>query len=124
MLFRSEEQIKVEKFIPEKLFEGNIENFWEGVGLLDSTFETQRKTLALQNKRWRFIATLDNGIAEVKLRTVEQNSPFFDLEGSNNIILITTERYNEFPMQIKGYGAGAGVTAAGVFADVIRIANI
>lgn len=119
-----EEQIKVEKFIPEKLFEGNIENFWEGVGLLDSTFETQRKTLALQNKRWRFIATLDNGIAEVKLRTVEQNSPFFDLEGSNNIILITTERYNEFPMQIKGYGAGAGVTAAGVFADVIRIANI
>lgn len=119
-----EADVKVDRFMPENLFEGNIENFWEGVRQLDSAFETERKALAQQNKRWRFIATFDNGNAEVKLRTVSQNSPFFDLEGSNNIVLLTTERYNEFPMQIKGYGAGAVVTAAGVFADVIRIANI
>ena len=50
--------------------------------------------------------------------------PFYELEGSNNVILITTERYREYPMAIKGYGAGADVTAAGVFADIIGIANI
>lgn len=50
--------------------------------------------------------------------------PFYELEGSNNVILITTDRYNEYPMIIKGYGAGAPVTAAGVFADIIGIANI
>ena len=52
------------------------------------------------------------------------NSPFIALEGSTNVILITTDRYHEFPMEIKGYGAGAEVTAAGVFADIISIANI
>lgn len=51
-------------------------------------------------------------------------SPFYHLSGSNNVILITTERYRKYPIQIKGYGAGAEVTAAGVFADIIRIANI
>ena len=60
----------------------------------------------------------------VGLREVEKGHPFYDLEGSNNIIMITTERYNEYPMVIKGYGAGANVTAAGVFADIISIANI
>ena len=52
------------------------------------------------------------------------NSPFYRLEGSNNVILLTTARYHEQPMEIKGYGAGAAVTAAGVFADIISIANI
>ncbi|MBQ1835641.1 MAG: hypothetical protein II129_01215, partial [Paludibacteraceae bacterium] len=55
---------------------------------------------------------------------VDVRHPFYDLEGSNNIIMITTERYKEFPMIIKGYGAGASVTAAGVFSDIISIANI
>ena len=55
---------------------------------------------------------------------VEEGHPFYSLEGSNNVILITTERYKEYPMVIKGYGAGAEVTAAGVFADIISIANI
>ena len=61
---------------------------------------------------------------EVSLREVGPDSPFYHLAGSNNVILLTTERYKEYPMQIKGYGAGAGVTAAGVFADIISIANI
>jgi aspartokinase/homoserine dehydrogenase 1 len=55
---------------------------------------------------------------------VGTNSPFYRLEGSNNVILLTTARYHEQPMEIKGYGAGAAVTAAGVFADIISIANI
>ena len=60
----------------------------------------------------------------VGLRLVDSEHPFYSLAGSNNVILLTTERYMEYPMVIKGYGAGAEVTAAGVFADIISIANI
>ena len=67
---------------------------------------------------------MENGKGSVSLQEVDKNHPFYNLEGSNNIILLTTERYNEYPMMIQGYGAGAGVTAAGVFADIIGIANI
>jgi bifunctional aspartokinase / homoserine dehydrogenase 1 len=119
-----ESDVAVEKFIPQQLFDGSTDDFWNGLKALDTQFETLRTKLATENKRWRFVASFDNGTASVSLREVNQSSPFYHLEGSNNIILLTTSRYNEFPMQIKGYGAGAGVTAAGVFADVIRIANI
>ncbi|MDA3878856.1 MAG: bifunctional aspartate kinase/homoserine dehydrogenase I [Prolixibacteraceae bacterium] len=119
-----EANVKVEKFIPESLFKGSMDDFWQGVKTLDEQFESQRKKLAANNKKWRFIATFDPDDSKVELQSVSQNSPFYDLEGSNNIILLTTERYNEYPLQIKGYGAGAAVTAAGVFADIIRIANI
>jgi aspartokinase/homoserine dehydrogenase 1 len=67
---------------------------------------------------------MENGKCQVGLQEVNSMHPFYDLQGSNNIILITTERYHEFPMMIKGYGAGAGVTAAGVFSDIMSIANI
>ena len=91
---------------------------------IDAEFEQRRKKLEASGKRWRFIATMENGKTEVGLREVDSESPFYHLAGSNNVILLTTERYKEYPMQIKGYGAGAGVTAAGVFADIISIANI
>ena len=111
-------------FIPDKYFTGTIDDFWQTVPELDAEFEQKRKTLAAQGKRWRFVATMENGKCEVGLHEVDSMHPFYDLQGSNNIILITTERYNEFPMMIKGYGAGAGVTAAGVFSDIMSIANI
>ncbi len=111
-------------FVPDHLFQGSIDDFWAKVGELDADFEARRKILAAQGKKWRFVATLDNGACSVGLEEVDAESPFYNLEGSNNIILITTARYNEYPMQIKGYGAGAGVTAAGVFSDIISIANI
>jgi bifunctional aspartokinase / homoserine dehydrogenase 1 len=119
-----ESDVKAESFIPEELFAGTMNQFWDGVKELDAEFEKKRSQLEAENKKWRFIATFEPGNPRIELRDVEASSPFYDLEGSNNIILITTERYNEYPMQIKGYGAGAGVTAAGVFADIIRIANI
>ena len=84
----------------------------------------RRKKLQLEGKRLRLVATYDGGDCQVALQEVERGHPFYDLEGSNNIIMITTERYNDHPMVIKGYGAGAAVTAAGVFADIISIANI
>lgn len=119
-----ENQVGVQRFIPEKLFDGSIDKFWNEIKALDDEFEKKRIHLASQNKRWRFIATYDQGKASVALSEVDSKSPFYELEGSNNIILFTTQRYKEYPMLIKGYGAGAGVTAAGVFADVIRIANV
>ena len=111
-------------FVPQKYFDGTLEEFWENIHEMDDSFEERRKELAKEGKRLRFVASYDNGKCEVGLREVEQGHPFYDLEGSNNIIMITTVRYNEYPMVIKGYGAGAGVTAAGVFSDIISIANI
>jgi len=111
-------------FIPDKYFTGSLDDFWKTIPELDADFEQKRRTLAAQGKRWRFVATMENGKCEVGLHEVDSLHPFYDLQGSNNIILITTERYNEFPMMIKGYGAGAGVTAAGVFSDIMSIANI
>ena len=67
---------------------------------------------------------MEHGATRVSLKEVERNHPFYGLEGSNNIVLLTTERYREYPMLIQGYGAGAGVTAAGVFANIMSIANI
>ncbi len=111
-------------FLPESFFQGSLEEFWHNISGVDREFERQRKRLAEKNRKWRFLARYENGRAEVGLVEVEQDSPFYHLEGSNNVILLTTERYNEYPLQIKGYGAGASVTAAGVFADIISIANI
>lgn len=111
-------------FIPERYFEGSIDDFWKNITELDAEFEEKRRELELQGKKFRFVAKMENGLCEVGLQEVDSSHPFYELEGSNNIIMITTERYNEFPMIIKGYGAGATVTAAGVFSDIISIANI
>ena len=87
-------------------------------------FEEKRKQLAAENKKYRFVATMKEGVCEVGLQAVGASHPFYDLEGSNNIVTIQTERYFNDPMIIKGYGAGASVTAAGVFGDIMSIANI
>ena len=120
------EQEDVEKnlFIPQELFDGTLENFWAKLPLLDEEFESERRQLVSEKKHWRFIARYENGKGSVSLSKVDERHPFYHLEGSNNIILLTTERYKEYPMLIQGYGAGASVTAAGVFADIMRIANI
>lgn len=120
------EQEEVEKhlFVPDDFFEGSLDDFWQKVPALDEDFEKRRKVLEAENKHWRFVAKLENGKASVGLQEVGMNHPFYGLEGSNNIILLTSERYNEYPMMIQGYGAGASVTAAGVFADIMSIANV
>ena len=111
-------------FVPESYFQGSLDDFWKNIPELDADFEEKRKKLESENKRLRFVAKMENGNCEVGLQTVDAHHPFYELEGSNNIIMISTERYHEYPMIIKGYGAGADVTAAGVFADIISIANI
>ena len=120
------EQDDVEKhlFVPDSYFEGSIDDFWAKLPELDADFEARRKVLEAENKRWRFVATMENGKTNVALKEVPYGHPFYGLEGSNNIVLLTTERYKEYPMLIQGYGAGAAVTAAGVFANIMSIANI
>ena len=120
------EQEDVEKhlFVPNHFFTGSLEDFWKHLPELNADFEEKRKKLEEEGRRWRFIATMDHGKVSVALRDMTQDSPFYNLEGSNNIVLLTTERYKEYPMLIQGYGAGASVTAAGVFANIISIANV
>jgi len=120
------EQQDVEKhlFVPNSYFEGNVDDFWKQLPALDADFEKRRQQLEAEGKRWRFVATMEHGKTNVALKEVDRNHPFYNLEGSNNIVLLTTERYKEYPMQIQGYGAGASVTAAGVFANIMSIANI
>lgn len=121
------EQSDVEKelFIPADLFEGDVESFFNRLPALDTEFEKKRLVAEAENRKFRFIATLDsNGRATARLKTVGPEHPFHSLQSSNNIIAITTDRYKDFPIIIQGYGAGADVTAAGVFADIMSIANV
>ncbi|MCD8203303.1 MAG: bifunctional aspartate kinase/homoserine dehydrogenase I [Prevotella sp.] len=120
------EQADVEKnlFIPQSFFDGSLDDFWTNLPQLDADFEERRKEIEAKEMRWRFVAKMELGQTSVSLQTVEKDHPFYNLEGSNNIVLLTTERYKEYPMLIQGYGAGASVTAAGVFANIMSIANI
>ena len=120
----NQEDVEKHLFIPQSYFDGSLDDFWKNLPDLDADFEEKRKKIEAEHKRWRFVAKLEDGKGSVSLQTVDEHHPFYDLEGSNNIILITTERYNQYPMLIQGYGAGASVTAAGVFADIMSIANI
>lgn len=116
-----QEDVEKQLFLPNTYFQGSLEDFWQNLPALDLEFENHRQELAKNHLRWRFVATLDQGKVHVGLQTVDNTHPFYSLEGSNNIVLITTERYHDYPMIIRGYGAGAEVTAAGVFADIMAV---
>ncbi len=118
-----QEEVEKQLFVPDTLLEGQIEDFWSHLPELDADFEERRKMLEAEGKRWRFVARMEMGKMTIGLQEVDSSHPFYDLEGSNNIVMLTTERYKKYPMLIQGYGAGAGVTAAGVFANIISIAN-
>lgn len=120
----NQEDVKAENLIPAEFFNCSIDEFWKRLPELDADFEARRKKVAAEGKHWRVVARMENGEYTVSLREFDSRTPFYNLEGSNNIILLTTERYNKHPMLIQGYGAGASVTAAGVFADIMSIANV
>ena len=115
--------ISIEPFLPAELFEGSTEVFMAALPQLDAAFERERQRLVAEGKCWRYVAEWKDGKGSVGLREIPIGHPLYQLEGSNNIICLTTARYDT-PMIIRGYGAGAAVTAAGVFADVMRVANI
>lgn len=120
----NQEDVQIEPFIPAKYFEGSVDNFMHDVQELDQTFSKWQARLLKEQKRLRFIARWADGNASVSLTEVDKTHPFYNLEDSNNMVLLTTKRYRKYPMIIQGYGAGADVTAAGVFADIMRVANI
>jgi len=116
--------ISIENLVPENCRgEMSADAFLAKLKEKDSYFEKLCADAEKKNEKLRYQAIFENGKASVKLGTVNSNHPFYSLSGSDNIILLTTERYHDRPMVIRGPGAGAEVTAAGVFADVIRIGN-
>ncbi len=119
-----EDDIDIIPFLPDELFKGSMGEFWKEVEKLDDEFEEKRKQMIGKGLKWRYLATLDGGKGKMELVEVDSTHPAFPLEASNNIIMITTDRYRDLPLIVKGYGAGAEVTAAGVFADIIRVANV
>ena len=120
----SQEDVEKNLFVPQEYFDGTLEDFWKNLPQLDAQFDALNKEVVAAGEHLRFVATLDGGKASVALRRFKQGHPFYDLEGSNSIVMLHTERYNPHPMIIQGYGAGAGVTAAGVFADILDIVNV
>ena len=120
----NQEDVVAEDLIPAEYFKLSLDEFWKRLPELDADFEERRSKLAAQNKHWRVVARMEDGKYTVSLCEFGQRSSLYELEGSNNIILLTTERYNKHPMLIQGYGAGASVTAAGVFADIMSVANV
>ncbi len=118
----SQEDVEAKLFIPQSFFDGTLDEFWKNLPSLDADFEARRQELEKQKKVWRFVAKLEDGKASVSLQEFDNNHSFYVLEGSNNIVMLTTERYRKYPMLIQGYGAGASVTAAGVFADIMSLA--
>ena len=119
-----QQDVKAQPFLPQDYFEGSLEQFWQRLPALDDSFRQRCQQLKAEGRRLRYVATMDHGETSVQLEAVDKQHPFYQLEDSNNAVMLTTERYRAFPMLIQGYGAGAGVTAAGVFANIMSIANI
>ena len=111
-------------FLPEKsLKTSNNEDFYATLTEFEAHFQNIYKKANDKNCRLKYVAEFENGEAKVGLQHIPSDHPFYNLEGSDNIVLFFTDRYSINPLQIKGAGAGAEVTASGIFADVIRIAN-
>jgi aspartokinase/homoserine dehydrogenase 1 len=118
------DDVTVQNLVPEPLRTNkSIEEFLGGLAAFDGQFEKRRDEAEKKSEKLRYMAVFDGNSVTASLTSVNAEHPFYSLSGSDNMIRITTERYNERPMVIRGPGAGAEVTAAGVFADVIRIAN-
>jgi aspartokinase/homoserine dehydrogenase 1 len=125
----SQDDVEKHLFVPQSYFDGTLDDFWKNLPHLDSDIESIRSEAEKAGQHLRFVAHLDASEAaapklSVSLKRIDIHHPFYNLEGSNNIIMLHTERYNPHPMIIQGYGAGAGVTAAGVFADILDIVNV
>ena len=116
--------VKVEKILPEACLKADsVEAFFTALEAEDATMEKRRQKAEAEERRLRFVATLEDGQATVRLIAVDASHPFYTLSGSDNVISYTTARYRERPLVVKGPGAGAEVTAAGVFADLMSISN-
>ena len=116
--------ISIEQILPPNCVKAkSVDDFFKELEISNSVFEAKRKNAEAKNKVLRFIAMLEKEKAVIRLMEVDATHPFYNLSGSDNIISFTTERYHDRPLVVKGPGAGAEVTAAGVFAEIITIGN-
>ncbi len=118
------EEVKINSILPKKVMDAkSIDAFFKELVKEDENMEKMRQIAEKKGKLLRMIAKLENGKATIGLQEVEKDSPFATLSGSDNMVVFTTGRYKERPLVIRGPGAGAEVTAAGVFAEIVRIGN-
>lgn len=116
--------VKIERIIPENCEKAeSVERFFEELEKSNDYFEGLVEQAKKEQKKWRYIATYENGGITIGLRLVDENHPFYMMEGADNIIAFTTKRYSDRPLVIKGPGAGAEVTASGVFADIVSLGS-
>jgi len=112
-------------FLPQECMDTtNNDDFFKSLIKHSSHFEKLLAEAKAKDSRIKFVAQFDNGKASVGLQFIAKDHPFYNLEGKDNIVLFFTDRYVDQPLLIKGAGAGAAVTASGIFADVIRIGNV
>lgn len=111
-------------FLPASCFEGSVEDFYQEMAKQEAHFQQLYKAAADKGCKLKFVATFENGKASVGLQHIQPASDFYHLYGKDNIVLFYTQRYPEQPLVVKGAGAGADVTASGVFADIIRTARV
>jgi len=117
------EDITNNSFMPEECMQGSVEDFYKSMEKHEDHFRSLYNAAASNSHKLKFVANYKNGKAEVGLQHIEPGHDFFHLYGKDNIILFYTDRYVDQPLVIKGAGAGAEVTASGVFADIIRTAR-
>jgi aspartokinase/homoserine dehydrogenase 1 len=117
------EDIKVENLVPEHLREVDVVHFMQQLPEADEKYEALKKAAESAGQVLRYMAVIENGKVEIVLKPVGINHPFYHLSGSDNMIVFTSARYKNNPLVVKGPGAGAEVTAAGVFAEIITIGN-
>jgi aspartokinase/homoserine dehydrogenase 1 len=116
--------VEIEPILPRACFEAeSVDDFWVELEKADAAFEKRRAAAAAEGKALRYIAVIADGQARLTLRAESVESPFGTLVDAENIVVIHSDRYVNLPMVIKGPGAGAEVTAGGVFADIVRIAR-
>jgi aspartokinase/homoserine dehydrogenase 1 len=118
------EDISNEYFLPASCFEGSVEDFYAEMEKQEPHFKAIYEAAAAKNCKLKFVAAYENGKAAVGLQHIPAESDFYHLYGKDNLVLFYTERYPEQPLVVKGAGAGADVTASGVFADIIRVARV
>jgi aspartokinase/homoserine dehydrogenase 1 len=116
------ENIDNNGFLPAECFEGSVDDFYKSMAKHEAHFKLLYDKAAAENCKLKFVASFENGKAAVGLQHIPANSDFYHLYGKDNIVLFYTSRYPEQPLVVKGAGAGADVTASGVFADIIRVA--
>jgi aspartokinase/homoserine dehydrogenase 1 len=117
------ENIKVENLVPKELRTVDVKTFMQKLTDLDAAYEKLKNKAEKNGNALRYMAVVENNKVEISLKEIDRQHPFYNLSGSDNMIVFTTERYKNNPLVVKGPGAGAEVTAAGVFSEIISLGN-